>query len=92
MVDDLLQGVALEGDLVEDAQGNLWGEAFVIFLAGRDDESRHVECTWRDDELFAAFFEIAVRTVLGAWEDHGEEVIVASPADDIQHRFRLYGR
>ena len=60
-----------------------------VFLTRRDDETRHVEGTWRDDKLRTAFGIVTLRTVLGAREDNGEVLVVAAPADDVHHRLRL---
>ena len=60
-----------------------------VFLTRRDDETRHVEGSWRDDKLRTAFGIVTLRTVLGAREDNGEVLVVAAPADDVHHRLRL---
>ena len=88
-IDDPLEGHLGERHLAEDAQGNLGGDVLEVFLTGRDDKTRHVEGTWRDDKLRTAFSVVTIRTVFGAREDNGEELVVATPADDVHHGLRL---
>ena len=87
-----MEGIAFEGDLVEDAQGGLSRETVVVFLTRCDDESRHIEGTRGDDVLFTTLFIITVGTVLGTWEHHRQEIVIMPPGHDIHHGLGLHRR
>ena len=78
-----------ERHLPENVKGRLWRQPLIVFLSGRNDQSCHIEGTWTDDKLFCAFGIVAVGTMLATWENDGEELIMATPADNVHHRLCL---
>jgi hypothetical protein len=87
-----LEGITLEGYLVEDAESLLGSEAFEVLLTGSDDQSSHIESSRRDDILFVALGIITVGTMLRTWEHHREEILIATPGHDIHHRLGVHLR
>ena len=78
-----------EAGVIKDGYGLLGRDPLEVFLAGRDDQSCHIECTRRDKHLLLAFGTIAGRTMVLAKEHHGEVVFLFAPAHDIHHRLGI---
>ena len=60
-----------------------------VFLARSDDQSCHVERSWRNHHLGLAFGEIGVRAVLLSRDDDADKLVAFSPGDDVHHGLAL---
>ena len=69
-VDNLLKPVFRQGYFMENAEGSLWRDTFIVLLAWGYEETCHVEGSRADEELTAALGIVAVGTVLPTREDH----------------------
>ena len=58
-------------------------------MARGDEETCHIEGSWRDDILLVALGIVAIRTMLRAQEDDREILVAITPADDVHHRLDL---
>ena len=76
-----------EADFFQYGNGLLCRDFLEVFFSRGDDKPGHIECSRRHHHLLIAFGSIAVRTVFLAQEDHGEEVFMVAPAQDVHHGF-----
>ena len=83
--DNLLKRIGWQRYFVKYAQGYLGGNAIEILLTWGNDETCHVQSTWRYDVLLAALLVVAVGTVFVAGEYHRVVIGIISPAYDVEH-------
>ena len=88
-MDDAFHLLAGNAAFLQDSLSLLLGELAKILFAWRDDESRHIEGSWRNHDLGIALGKVGFRTVLLSWNHNTDIFITFAPGHDVHHRLSL---
>ena len=88
-MDDAFHLLAGNAAFLQDSLSLLLGELAKILFAWRDDESRHIEGSWRNHDLGIAIGKVGFRTVLLSWNHDTDIFITFAPGHDVHHWLSL---